>query len=96
MQILDRQRAQQAAEDTAKKAALAARNLVDATKEAEEASIAAATAAAVSAPEEAQVSLSGSTATAACLLLCAHVSDCPLEVTMTVSARGPIFCLLFY
>ena len=38
----DRQRAQQAAEDAAKKAAIAARNLVDATKEAEEASIAAA------------------------------------------------------
>ena len=66
VQMLDRQRAQQAAEDAAKKAAIAARNLVDATKEAEETSKAAAAAAALSAPEEAQVSLSGSTATAAC------------------------------
>jgi hypothetical protein len=66
VQMLDRQRAQQAAEDAAKKAAIAARNLVDATKEAEETSIAAVAAAALSAPEEAQVSLSGSTATAAC------------------------------
>jgi len=57
VQILDRQRAQQAAEDAAKKAALAARNLVDATKEAEEASIPAAAAAAVSAPEEAYFQL---------------------------------------
>ena len=64
MQMLDRQRAQQAAEDPAKKAAIAARNLVNATKEAGETSIAAA--AALSAPEEAQVSRSGSTATAAC------------------------------
>ena len=73
MQMLDRQRVQQAAADEAKKlvdvAALAAERLVDATKEAEEtatAAAAAAAAAALSAPEEAQVSLSGSTATAAC------------------------------
>ena len=80
VQMLDRQRSLQAAEDAAKKEALAARNLVDATKEAEETSIAAVAAAALSAPEAAQVSLSGSTATAAlllsCLLLCAYVSDC--------------------
>ena len=73
VQMLDRQRVQQAAADEAKKlvdaAALAAERLVDATKEAEEtatAAAAAAAAAALSAPEEAQVSLSGSTATAAC------------------------------
>ncbi len=98
MQMLDRQRVQQAAADEAKKlvdaAALAAQRLVDATKEAEETathphaasgwrihcgvevtelstnkqhSLSAATAAAaLSPPEEAQVSLSGSTATAAC------------------------------
>jgi hypothetical protein len=72
VQMLDRQRVQQAAADEAKKlvdaAALASERLVDATKEAEEtaAASAAATAAALSAPEEAQVSLSGSTATAAC------------------------------
>jgi len=63
-------RVQQAAADEAKKlvhtAALAAQRLVDATKEAEETATAAAAAAALSAPEEAQVSLSGSTATAAC------------------------------
>jgi hypothetical protein len=46
-------------------AALAAERLVDATKEAEETATAAAAAAALSPPEEAQVSLSGSTATAA-------------------------------
>jgi hypothetical protein len=40
---------------------IAARNLVDATKEAEETSIAAVTAAALSATEEAQASLRGST-----------------------------------
>jgi hypothetical protein len=73
VQMLDRQRVQQVASDEAKKlvdaAALAAERLVDATKEAEEtatAAAAAAAAAALSAPEEAQVSLSGSTATAAC------------------------------
>ena len=69
VQMLDRQRVQQAA-DEAKKlvdaAALAAERLVDATKEAEETATAAAAAAALSAPEEAQVSLSGSTATEAC------------------------------
>ena len=61
VQMLDRQRVQQAA-DEAKKlvdaAALAAERLVDATKEAEEtatAAAAAAAAAALSAPEEAQV-----------------------------------------
>jgi hypothetical protein len=64
VQMLDRQRVQQAAADEAKKlvdaAALAAERLVDATKEAEEtatAAAAAAAAAALSAPEEAQVSL---------------------------------------
>ena len=46
--------------------ALAAERLVDATKETEETATAASAAAALSAPEEAQVSLSGSTATAAC------------------------------
>jgi hypothetical protein len=65
---LDRHRVQQAAADEAKKlvdaAALAAERLVDATKEAE--ATAAAAAASLSPPEEAQVSLSGSTATAAC------------------------------
>ncbi len=69
VQMLDRQRVQQAA-DEAKKlvdaAALAAERLVDATKEAEETATAAAAAAALSPPEEAQVSLSGSAATAAC------------------------------
>jgi hypothetical protein len=69
VQMLDRQRVQQAAADEAKKlvdaAALAAERLVDATKEAEETATAAAAAAALSAPEEAQVSLSGSPATAA-------------------------------
>ena len=64
VQMLDRQRVQQAAADEAKKlvdaAALASERLVDATKEAEEtatAAAAAAAAAALSAPEEAQVSL---------------------------------------
>jgi 5,10-methylene-tetrahydrofolate dehydrogenase/methenyl tetrahydrofolate cyclohydrolase len=73
VQMLDRQRVQQAAADEAKKlvdaAALASERLVDATKEAEEtatAAAAAAAAAALSSPEEAQVRLSGSTATAAC------------------------------
>jgi hypothetical protein len=70
VQMLDRQRVQQAAADEAKKlvdaAALAAERLVDATKEAEETATAAAAAAALSTPEEAQVSLSGSTNTAAC------------------------------
>jgi len=66
VQMLDRQRVQQAA-DEAKKlvdaAALAAERLV----EAEETATAAAAAAALSPPEEAQVlCLSGSTATAAC------------------------------
>ena len=75
--MLDRQGAQQAAEDAAKKAAIAARNLVDATKEAEETSIAAVAAAALSAPEEAQVSLSGSTATEAC---------CSARMYLTVTA----------
>jgi hypothetical protein len=63
VQMLDRQRVQQAAADEAKKlvdaAALAAERLVDATKEAEETATAAAAAAALSPPEEAQVSLSG-------------------------------------
>ena len=59
VQMLDHQKVQQAAADEAKK-------LVDATKEAEETATAAAAAAALSPPEEAQVSLSGSTATAAC------------------------------
>ena len=72
VQMLDRQRVQQAAADEAKKlvdaAPLASERLVDATKEAEEtaAAAAAAAAAALSTPEEAQVSLRGSTATAAC------------------------------
>lgn len=76
VQMLDRQRVQQAAADEAKKlvdaAALASERLVDATKEAEETATeaavaaAAAAAAALSPPEEAQVRLSGSTATAAC------------------------------
>jgi CHASE3 domain sensor protein len=70
VQMLDRQRVQQAAADAAKKlvdaAALAARKLADATKEAEATATAAAAEAALSAPEEAQVSLIGSTATAAC------------------------------
>ena len=75
VQMLDRQRVQAAA-DEAKKlvdaAALASERLVDATKEAEETATeaavaaAAAAAAALSPPEEAQVRLSGSTATAAC------------------------------
>ena len=56
VQMLDRQRVQQAAADEAKKlvdaAALAAERLVDATKEAEETA-----AAALSAPEEAQVTV---------------------------------------
>jgi len=60
-----------------KAAADAVKKLEDATTEAEET---ARVAAAQAAPEEAQVSLSGSTATAAlllsCLLLCAYVSDC--------------------
>ena len=63
VQMLDRQRVQQAAADEAKKlvdaAALAAERLVDATNEAEETATAAAAAAALSPPEEAQVSLSG-------------------------------------
>ena len=70
VQMLDRQRSLQAAEDAAKKEAIAARNLVDATKEAEETSIAAVAAAALSAPEEAQASLSGSTATTVCNSAC--------------------------
>jgi hypothetical protein len=91
VQMLDRQRVQQAAADAAKKlvdaAALAAERLVDATKEAEETATVAAAEAALSAPEEAQVSLSGSTATAACcyllflqeqikgiIIICVHVS----------------------
>jgi hypothetical protein len=64
VQMLDRQRVQQAAADEAKKlvdaAALASERLVDATKEAEEtatAAAAAAAAAALSAPEEAQVTV---------------------------------------
>jgi len=77
VQMLDCQRAQQATEDAAKKALIAARNLVDATKEAEETSIAAVAAAALSAPEEAQVSLSGSTSTAAC---------CSVRMYLTVTA----------
>ena len=72
VQMLDRQRSLQAAEDAAKKAAIAARNLVDATKEAEETSIAAAAAAALSAPEEAQPERPDRHGG---LLLCVHVSD---------------------
>ena len=68
--IIERQRVQQAAADTAKK-------LEDATKEAEET---ARVAAAQAAHEEALLSLSGSTAAAAvsvpCLLLCAYLSAC--------------------
>jgi hypothetical protein len=68
VQMLDRQRGEAAA-DEAKKlvdaTALAAERLVDATKEAEETATTAATAAALSPSEEAQVSLSGWTATAA-------------------------------
>ena len=68
--MLDRQRVHQAAADEVKKlvdaAALTAERLVEATKEAEETATAAAAATALSPPEEAQVSLSGSTATAAC------------------------------
>jgi hypothetical protein len=59
VQMLDRQRVQQAAADEAKKlvdtAALEAERLVDATKEAEETATAAAAAAALSPTEEAQV-----------------------------------------
>ena len=86
VKMLDRKRAQKAAEDAAKKAALAARNLVDATKEAEEASIAAAAAAAVSAPEEAQVSLSGSTVTAAC---CSARMYLTVDVDVCLFLRTP-------
>ena len=70
MQMLDRQRVQQVAVDETKKlvdaAALESERLVDATKVAEETGTAVAAtsaAAALSAPEEAQVSLSGSTTT---------------------------------
>ena len=72
VQMLDRQRVQQAVADEAKKlvdaAALAFERLMDVTKEAEETATAATAAAALSPPEEAQVTcfLSGSTATAAC------------------------------
>jgi len=72
VQMLDRQRVQQAAVDEAKNlvdaAALAAERLVDAPKEAEETATTATAAAALSPPEEAQVDLclSGSTATTAC------------------------------
>ena len=70
VQMLDRQRVQQAAADEAKKlvdaAALVSERLVDATKEAEETETAAAAADALSPPEEAQVSLSASTSTEAC------------------------------
>ena len=59
MQMLDRQRVQQAAADEAKKlvdaAALAAERLVDATKEAEETATAAAAAAALSPAEDLSV-----------------------------------------
>jgi hypothetical protein len=61
VKMLERQRVQQAAEDVSKKlagaAADAAKKLVDVSKKAEET---AAAAPALSAPEEAQVSLSGS------------------------------------
>ena len=64
--LLDRQRVQKAA--------------VDAAMKVEEAEETARAAAAQAAPEEAQVSLSGSTAAAAlsvpCLLLCTYVSSC--------------------
>jgi hypothetical protein len=60
VKMLERQRVQQAAADAAKKladaAADAAKNLADATKEAEETATAAEAAAALSAPEETQVS----------------------------------------
>ena len=76
MQMLDRQRVQQAAADEAKKlvdaAALASERLVDATKEAEE-TAAAAAAAALSAPEEAQPEWFDRHCG---LLICARVSDC--------------------
>ena len=78
VQMLDRQRVQQAAADEAKKlvdaAALAAERLVDATKEAEETATAAAAAAALSPPEEAQVSEWFDRDCG--LLICARVSDC--------------------
>ncbi len=77
MQMLDHQRAQQAAEDVAKKAVIAARNLVDATKEAEKTLTTASSAAALSSPEEAQVSLSCLTVTAAC---------CSAHMYLTVTA----------
>jgi len=57
----------------------AAKKLADATKESEETATTAAAAAALSAPEEAQVSLSGSTATldrhGGLLALRAYISD---------------------
>jgi hypothetical protein len=63
VQMLDRQRVQQAAADEAKKlvdaSALAAERLVDATKETEETTTTVAAAAALSPSEESQVSLSG-------------------------------------
>ena len=81
--ILERQRRQQAAADTAKKladaAADAAKKLEDATKDhrAEETANAVA---AQAAPEEAHVSLNVSTVAEAlsvpCLLLCTYVSAC--------------------
>jgi len=77
VQMLDRQRVQQAAADEAKKlvdaAALAAERLVDATKEAEETATSAAAAAALSPPEEAQPEWFDRHC---CLLICARVSDC--------------------
>jgi vacuolar-type H+-ATPase subunit H len=81
VQMLDRQRVQQAAVDAAKKlvdaTAPAARKLADATKEAEQTATEAAAAVALSAPEEAQFILSGSTATAAC---------CSARMCLTVPA----------
>jgi CHASE3 domain sensor protein len=94
VQMLDRQRVQQAAADAAKKlvdaAEIAARKLADATKETEETVTAAAVAAALSAPEEAQVSLIGSTATAACcsarMYLTATAACCSVSFCGYVSA----------
>jgi hypothetical protein len=69
VQMLERQRVQQATSDAAKKlvdaAALEAERLVDATKEVEQTLIAVSAVSALSSPEEAQVILNHSTITAA-------------------------------
>jgi hypothetical protein len=88
VQMLDRQRVQQAAADEAKKlvdaAALAAERLVDATKEAEETATAAAAAAALSPPEGMRDILSKLNQRAQCL----HAdSKPPLQHT-----QGPREC----